>query len=381
MRYISNHTLQHSSINAVVAFCIYLASTGHAGNFPIVFLAIWLVLKDKIAFPKTDIPFTLLICTLIIIPIVGIFMSTEPLTANVTIRLALLPVSLVLLYNFASLVSVQTINYLAAFVSFEILVSTILYYFGVYSPFPFVAIPLENPDLLFQSGIWNNWKTAGLSANTSNLAFKAVILLPFLKFIKYSRLVLLVVIIGIILSGSRSGQVVLFCVILYYFFRNYPVKAITGSLAFFPILVALNFELFSDYIDFFFRGYDNLLKWNFSAQGVNRINYWFFGINHVAQHPFFGNFGYPVLLNIDGVSPNRLHSVFLQVFADYGIFTGILFSVFFFSRIKNSALALIAFTIWALLNQGFFAIFSFGDLMLFVCGSYYSRIQRSESIV
>ena len=358
------------------AIILFIMSTGFFGNIPIFGLIPILFLRTHGVRVYFEPLLVILVALLILVPFLGIFTKNEHLDALGALRVVLLPVSLVVLVTLSSCISAAVLQIFFRLILIEVGIAIYLFIAGKFSVFPFVKPPMEDPTLLF-SGVFNTWKTAGLSSNSSLLAFKILLIVPFLKMFNVGLSSWMLVILGIIVSGSRAAQFLVFIYIFTSLNNRLRLTMIAILLGIFLTWAGMLKDVLYPIIEFYIRGYENILAFDISSNSVNRFAYWLYGSSHIAENPLLGQGGNPVFVDVEGGNPNRLHSVFLQAAADYGVLVGVLYTVYFCRMLRSAKRALMIYAGWGLVNQGFLAIFGFGDLFFFMLVGYLRQRKKA----
>ena len=333
---------------------LFILSTGLVGNY-LALLLIPLIFPLRISIDRYLLIF---ISLLMSIGIVGI-LSGE----HTAIRALLFPIALGVTYMIGRQLPDKSIAVFAFLVLFEICIATPMWLAGVFSPFPFVDTPFDNPSYEALSTYVLYWKTAGLSANTSLFALKLIVLFSVrerLPIILRKYFFLYYVIIA--LTTSRT---LFISSMIYFFIRLRWINKIYVA-AFTCIAVILNIELVIAFgVEQFFRGYSGVIDSTASLeQNDNRFVFWFYGVQQVLMNPLLGSMGDSVFFIQSNGEGARLHSVFLQLAADYGVFSLMVWCVFLWKYSSKLGYAALPIILWQAMNQSYLGVFAFGDLML-----------------
>lgn len=357
-------------------FILFTLSTGLLYNV-IALLLLPLIFPLRFSFDKYLLIFVALAC---IIGISGLLTGS-----HTAIRAVIFPLTYIISYWIGRGITKNILSVFATFVALEVAVSIPLWFGGIFSPFPFILPPWDESTTGAHVDILYYWKTAGLSANASLFAFKLIVLISVREqlppAIRKSFFLFFVI---LPLSMSRT----LFVGMVAYAFVKLKTAGKLTSLFLGLAVAILYFDAVMDIVTVqLLRGYTGVLggPGDVLAENQNRFVFWFYGIREIVASPFFGSFGAPVTMMQHDGSAARLHSVFIQLAADYGIFVLALWLIFFFSNIGKLGASAIPILVWLGMNQSYLGMFAFADIMLFVAifsgaSPPSSKVRRQRSV-
>lgn len=181
----------------------------------------------------------------------------------------------------------------------------------------------------------------------------------------------LLLLIGLVMSESRSVFVSVVCSILVYCFFKYKLNG--RFLFLLLVLSVVSFFLYVYFDEYSLRGYA-------SSGDDGRSEIWNYYWSFIKDHFFWGN-GKP-LLYVDSYSllPNYAHNFVLQSVADYGILSLVFFLLYLvchFVSISNKAKTLFVYLIIISLFQPYYMM---GTPTLFAMNVFFLSELSSKSI-
>lgn len=349
------HSIAYRAYHFFCGAILFLMSTGLVSNFVALLLL-------PLAFPlrlKVDRDLFLFVIAVLIIGAAGVIAGV-----HASFRSVAFPISLIISYVVGRSLSNASLNVFGTFVLLEIVVSIPLWFLGIFSPFTFIESPFSPTASNAHEEFLYYWKTAGLSSNSSLLALKLIVLISIkARLSSMNRRIFPAFLLILPLTMSRT--LILACGAYLFFSAPNRFRIIMLALVFAAVgfYAQAMFELISLQ---FFRGYTGVLDVNVElAENQNRFVYWLYGIEHILSKPIFGSMGESVMLSENSGESSRLHSVFIQLAADYGLMA-LAFWVMFLLRSRHSlGYAIIPIVMWQAMNQSYLGVFAFADVMLF----------------
>ena len=346
------------------ALCLYLPTTGFVSPifYSLLLIFLFAELIEKREFNISNNLYFVIIFILLsalLLSIHNVILPADFLD-NSYGNLQKLPFILLLIFSIllTKLIDVPTVKILISLILIEVLFGCIEYMLGTRSLF----FALQGTTGFNESQYWYYHKVYGLSSNSTPFAFKCLLALILLYYVKetlsrhffYCANVILM--IGLIISFSRSALIATFVFFTMYLFKIYTRIEQRIALV---LCYLLGFIVF---------GSTMLLQFN---RGQSTIDYSYRDIifqkysDYISSHLFWGNSGVKLRLTIDD-KVYHAHNSFVDLFASNGILIGGFFLVILgFCIRKKSVTYILPVLIFSMFQYGIFWGLSFYDVVFF----------------
>ncbi|MBN2664062.1 MAG: O-antigen ligase family protein [Bacteroidales bacterium] len=229
-----------------------------------------------------------------------------------------------------------------------------------------------------EGGLMYYRRVFGLSSNSSSFAYKMVVALVLIDFLKIKsikiRFVQLLLLIGVVLSFNRT---VLVTVLFYYgisvavFYLFAVNEFLSNKLKLTSLLKTIFFSIFiiillvvvaikiQGLISQFTR---DTGKIELAGRDLIWSNY----LNFIREHFWFGNGSFK-FYTIYGGKPVHAHNAYMQVWATNGIFISLLYYWLIFRNLrKDNWIFMSVFLVYSLTQYGIFWGISLADIILYM---------------
>lgn len=282
-------------------------------------------------------------------------------------------VFMIISYLFGKNADVRVFYYVLIFISIEVFVGMMEYASEVKSFFPAVVEKITGEAPFGYKGLIYYKRVAGLSSNSSVFAYKLLIGILLLHYLKIGGRKLwfygALFAVGLFITFTRS---VILTVLLFLFLVNISqIKNFLNDLLskkfkvlymFFALgIFIVGYLIFSSWEDLYFQLNRGMEDADLSQRDIVLSHYYQF----VQDNPYFGNGSYKLWTNINGELYHG-HNSFLQTFATNGLFIGMLFIYLVFRNTnKFNYIYLIPILVLSMFQYVIFWGVSFMDLMFF----------------
>ncbi|WGK64715.1 hypothetical protein [Croceiramulus getboli] len=262
---------------------------------------------------------------------------------------------------FARSLHEDVLKFVFYFILFEIIIGVLEYIFGV----PYLIKPLSESQTEFGSTdiLYYN-KVYGISAVTSVFSQKVLIgliLLFYLNIVKYRKIYLGLLLIGLLITFNRTAIVTSLFFLALLFRKSFKKLGIKYKAI---LIICLLSFLFLTYLNIeiilfqFFRGSGDI---DYSGRDYVFVSF----IDFISNNFFFGNFAQKVWIELGGRTYHA-HNSYLETLASLGFILTLIFVFYLFKIItRKKMIFLLPILLYSTFQFGIFWGVSLLDIVFF----------------